>query len=85
MEVLIYFLFSVIIGFILYAFWCYFYTRSGKASSFHNYMHRNEAYDWIFFGSLLWPFSLLGLIIISICLLICTITRLIRHMFKINE
>ena len=85
MEILIYLLGGIITGFISYAFWCYSYTQSCKTSSFYSYMDKNNGYDWVFFSVMLWPIALLLLVFIGICLLVFTITRLIRHMFKINE
>lgn len=85
MEIFIYVLISIIMGFITYAFWCYSYTCSAKTSSFYNYMHKNYAYDWVFFCAVLWPLALLGIIFIGICLSVFIITSLIRRMFKINE
>lgn len=85
MEVLIYVLIGIVSSLVSYVFWCYSYTRNGKASSFYDYMRKNGAYDWIFFGSVLWPFSLLLLIGIGMILVINNITKWIRHMFGINE
>lgn len=85
MEVLIYFLIGIITSLISYAFWCYAYKCNGKASSFYDYMNKNNAYDWIFFCFLLWPIALLGLIIIVIILIAHVITKWIRYKFGIDE